>query len=65
MIHKERKPERLREFNEDIPDGMKEEWCPVCQLTLSSKIVAISHYKGLKILYIKIQMKITTITKHQ
>ena len=56
MIHKERKPERLREFNEDIPDGMKEEWCPVCQLTLSSKIVAISHYKGLKILYIKIQM---------
>ena len=57
MIHKQRKPERLREFNEDIPDGMKEEWCPVCQLTLSSKIVAISHYKGLKISYIKIQMK--------
>ena len=58
MINKQRKPERLREFNEGIPDGMKEEWCQVCQLTLSSKIVAISHYKGLKISILKIEMKI-------
>ena len=45
-MYNERKPQRLREFHEDIPEGMQEEWCPVCQLTLSSKIVAISHYKG-------------------
>ena len=52
MNNKQVLPRRKWEFNEEIPEGMKEEYCPVCQLTLSSRIVAISHYKG-KIIYVK------------
>jgi hypothetical protein len=44
---KQKKPKRVLEFNEEIPEGMQEGWCPVCQLALSSKIVAVSHYKGI------------------
>ena len=47
---KQRVPNKISEFNtsmhEVIPPGMREDWCPVCQLHLSSQIVAISHYKG-------------------
>ena len=52
MNNKKVLPRRKWEFNEEIPEGMKEEFCPVCQLTLSSRIVAISHYKG-KLSYVK------------
>ena len=48
---KQRVPNKISEFNtsmhEVIPPGMREDWCPVCQLHLSSQIVATSHYKGL------------------
>ena len=47
---KQKVPNKISEFNtsmhEVIPPGMREDWCPVCQLHLSSQIVAISHYKG-------------------
>merc|ERR1719361_955103 len=47
---KQRVPSKISEFNTSmhdvIPSGMRVDWCPVCQLHLSSQIVAISHYKG-------------------
>ncbi len=44
---KQKKPQRIAEVSEEIPGGMRIDWCPVCQVILSSEIVAVSHYKGI------------------
>ena len=64
-LTKQKPPNKISEFNGEIPIGMKENWCSVCQLHLSSKIVAISHYAG-KIIrdnWDKIETKSENMTK--
>ena len=44
---KQKKPQRIPEIREEMPGGMQADWCSVCQVALSSEIVAVSHYKGI------------------